>query len=225
MTIREKQYPLAVLKLVEGRDTPQSQRTWVISPNENPSTSASSYHVVPPMHRVHSGENTSNAMDIHIYLDFIGVVDEQPNGQQRDSKHWGQKRSEKRSKKRSEKQDQRNTPPVWRKHHTHSLTILRASRWLNREGSYVYEHIFSGQYDFQGQMTTAADVQARIVCDRLAILRGMHDISDLMWVDEVQEIYRQIMGIEGLPHTQAFKIWRVERSPISSKPRFPRKRL
>lgn len=161
VSVREKQYPLGLLKLVEGRDTSHAIRTWIICPTE-----------------VKQGLDT---LDIHIYLDFIGVTSEsiQPH----------QSRT-------------RGT--------THTITILRASRTLQRDGTYRYDHIFSKQYDFQGQCTTPADVQARIACDRIAVLAGMRPISEAGWQDELEEIYRQVMGQDGLPHTQAFKFWRKQ---------------
>lgn len=172
VSIREKQYPLGLLKLVEGRDTLRAIRTWIICPKD-----------------YDSGEKrkaSSSSMDIHIYLDFIGAID-------------GSVRS------RTISQD-------WSATTTHTITILKASRRLNYEGTYDYEHLFSGHFDFQGQMVTAAEVQARIACDRLAILRGMRYISDLTWADEVEEVYRQIMGLDGIPSTEAFKFWRLEQS-------------
>ena len=160
VSVREKQYPLGLLKLVEGRDTSHAVRTWIICLNSD------QRGLVP--------------LDIHIYLDFIGVTGDLS------SRHQGKRRT----------------------NGTHTITILRASRTLQADGNYLCEHIFSSDYDFQGQHATPADVQARITCDRIAVLAGMRPITDQEWPDEIEELYRQIMGREGLPHTQAFKFWR-----------------
>lgn len=178
VVIREKQYPLGLLKLVEGRDTLRAIRTWIFCPKEH-----GRYHSI--------GDTAEDAMDIHIYLDFIGSLE-------------GHYRSSQASKELTQKA-------------THTITILKASHRLNYDGTYDYDHLFSGQYDFQGQMVTSAEVQARIACDRLAILRGMRPIPELSWADEVEEIYRQIMGLEGLSSTEAFKFWRMEQSRSTSK--------
>ena len=167
VSVREKQYPLGLLKLVEGRDTSHAVRTWIISPTTNQSG------MMP--------------LDLHIYLDFIGVIIGDPSAPQRQGRGTG----------------------------THTITILRASRMLQSDGTYNYEHIFSNDYDFQGQHSTPADVQARIACDRIAVLAGMRPISDLQWPDEMEEIYRQVMGREGLLNTQAFKFWRKKASSRS----------
>ena len=178
VSLREKQYPLGLLKLVEGRDTLRAIRTWIICPKDTDQDG--------------KGVADRNApMDIHIYLDFVGSVE-------------GHNRSH-------------PIPQEWSATATHTITILKASHQLNLDGTYNYEHLFSGQYDFQGQMITAAEVQARITCDRLAILRGMRPIPDLTWADEVEEVYRQIMGLEGIPSTAAFKFWRLEQSRSKSK--------
>lgn len=174
VAIREKQYPLGLLKLVEGRDTLRAIRTWIICPQDQD----------PRNNRTE--KRGDRPRDIHIYLDFIGSIE-------------GQNRSPK-------------GPTEFSPTATHTITILRASHRLNYDGTYDYEHLFSGHYDFQGQMITAAEVQARIACDRLAILRGMRYIPDLNWADEVKEVYRQIMGLEGLPSTEAFRFWRREQS-------------
>lgn len=166
VSVREKQYPLGLLKLVEGRDTSHAIRTWIISPTE-----------------VKQG---MEALDIHIYLDFIGAT--------------------------SESMPAHNPRP---RGTTHTITILRASRSLQHNGTYRYDHIFSSHYDFQSQCMTPADVQARIACDRIAVLAGMRPIRDEGWHDELEEIYRQVMGQDGLPHTQAFKFWRKSSSPRS----------
>ena len=161
VSVREKQYPLGLLKLVEGRDTSHAIRTWIICPTDN-----------------HQG---MTALDLHIYLDFIGAIAGDPTASHRQHGRSGG---------------------------THTITILRASRTLQSDGTYSYDHIFSSDYDFQGQHSTPADVQARIACDRIAVLAGMRPITDLQWPDEMEEIYRQVMGREGLPKTQAFKFWR-----------------
>ena len=177
VALREKQYPLGLLKLVEGRDTLRAIRTWIICPKDTDQGGKRA-----------RGEKT--AMDIHIYLDFVGSI---------------------------EGNRSRPVPKEWSATATHTITILKASHRLNHDGTYDYEHLFSGQYDFQGQMITAAEVQARIACDRLAILRGMRFISDLTWADEVDEVYRQIMGLEVIPSTEAFKFWRLEQSRSTAK--------
>lgn len=179
VSVREKQYPLGLLKLVEGRDTSHAVRTWIISPSTT--------------------HNDSLApLDTHIYLDFIGMV------------------ADKKGK---------FSRPARRSNGTHTITILKASRTLQEDGTYKYDHVFSRDYDFQGQHATPADVQARIACDRIAVLTGMRRIDDLKWPDEIEEIYRQVMGREGLPNTQAYKFWRKKSSgrslnrPSSSKNR------
>ena len=160
VSVREKRYPLGLLKLVEGRDTSHAVRTWIISPT-------ASQHGMTPL-------------DLHIYLDFIGVTADGPSSHKAQG-GWGE---------------------------THTITILRASHTLQRDGTYTYDHIFSRHYDFQGQHSTPADVQARIACDRIAVLAGMRLIPDLEWPDEVEEIYLQVMGRDGLPNTQAYQFWR-----------------
>lgn len=179
VALREKQYPLGLLKLVEGRDTLRAIRTWIICPQDQ-------NKINNPTRK-----KGDRPQDIHIYLDFIGSLE-------------GQNRSPQQPKEFS--------PTA-----THTITILSASHRLNYDGTYDYEHLFSGQYDFQGQMITAAEVQARIVCDRLAILRGMRYVPDSTWADEVEEVYRQVMGLKGLPSTEAFKFWRREPSRRSQK--------
>ena len=168
VSIREKQYPLGVLKLVEGRDTSHAVRTWIICPK--------------------SGQESIMApLDLHVYLDFLGGTDPLASGS-----------------------NSRN-----RSNGTHMITILRASRRLQSDGTYRYDHIFSSDYDFQGQHSTPADVQARIACDRIAVLAGIRPIAEADWPDEIEEIYRQVMGREGLTHTQAFKFWRKKASARS----------
>lgn len=178
VSVREKQYPLGLLKLVEGRDTLRAIRTWIISPTQSDDTAR--------------GDRASQdaPLDIHIYLDFIGSVKGPYSASANPSVF-----------------DSSSSSPTA----THTITVLKASHRLKYDGSYDYEHLFSGQYDFQGQMITAAEVQARIACDRLAILRGMRYISDLTWPEEVEEVYRQIMGLDGNPRTEAFKFWRSEK--------------
>ena len=179
VAIRKKQYPLGLLKLVEGRDTLRAIRTWIICPQDQGTN------------RRQTKNRGDGPRDIHIYLDFVGSIE-------------GQNRF-------------RKGPTDFSPTATHTMTILIASHRLNYDGTYDYEHLFSGQYDFQGQMTTAAEVQARIACDRLAILRGMRYIPEASWADEVEEVYRQIMGLEGLPTTEAFKFWRLAQSRSSPK--------
>ncbi|MEM9213132.1 MAG: hypothetical protein AAGD25_02200 [Cyanobacteria bacterium P01_F01_bin.150] len=179
VALREKQYPLGLLKLVEGRDTLWAIRTWIICPQEQSASKERAKH------------RKNEPMDIHIYLDLIGSVE-------------GRNRLP-------------NVSTEFSRTATHTITVLKASHRLSYSGAYDYEHLFSGQYDFQGQMITAAEVQARIACDRLAILRGMRYIHDSAWENEVEEVYRQIMGLEGLPSTEAFKFWRLSQSRHSSK--------
>ncbi|NET54232.1 MAG: hypothetical protein F6K09_38165 [Merismopedia sp. SIO2A8] len=171
VSVREKQYPLGLLKLVEGRDTQHAVRTWIICPTQaNP-------QVVP--------------MDLHIYLDFVDITSKA----------------------------QAHTRSTMSLRTTHTVTLMRASHALQQDGNYAYEYIFSKQYDFKGQHATAADVQARIACDRIAVLAGMRPVQDVQWADEVEEIYRQVMGREGIPSTQAFKFWRKKQqsSRLSSR--------
>ncbi|NEQ96320.1 MAG: hypothetical protein F6K30_06290 [Cyanothece sp. SIO2G6] len=182
ISVREKQYPLGLLKLVEGRDTLHAVRTWIISPNSSP-------------------ESPSMPMDLHIYLDFIDVSSILYQG----SAH---------SRNPSAGSSQAGGPMRT----THTITLMRASHTLEADGNYTYEHIFSNQYDFKGQQATPADVQARIACDRIAVLAGMCPIQDMAWPDEVDEIYRQVMGRDGLPATQAFKFWRKKKQASRPKP-------
>ncbi|MGK7890558.1 MAG: hypothetical protein AB4042_14605 [Leptolyngbyaceae cyanobacterium] len=182
VSVREKQYPLGLLKLVEGRDTLHAVRTWIISPNQSP-------------------DSTSIPMDLHIYLDFVDATSTLYQG----SAHSGNSSSS-GSRGRA----------AFRA--THTLMLMWASHSLQADGNYAYEHIFSKQYDFKGQQTTPADVQARIACDRIAVLAGMCPIQDTEWPAEIEEIHRQVMGREGIPSAQAFKVWRKKKQASRTKP-------
>lgn len=174
VSVREKQYPLGLLKLVEGRDTHHAVRTWIVCPT-----------LLDPQ---------TDSLDLHIYLDFVDVT------------HKSQAHIQSTMARRA----------------THTVTLMRASHTLQADGHYTYQHVFSGQYDFKGQLATTAEVQARITCDRIAVLAGMRPIQDVEWADEVEEIYRQVMGREGLPSTQAFNFWRKKKQSSRLSPRTAR---
>ncbi|MEB3232576.1 MAG: hypothetical protein VKJ64_16325 [Leptolyngbyaceae bacterium] len=181
VSVREKQYPFGLLKLVEGRDTLHAVRTWIISPNQ-------------------SSDLTTDLMDLHIYLDFVDATS---------TMYYGSAHNTGESMATSKEGGAFRT--------THTITLMRASSTLQADGTYTYEHIFSKQYDFKGQQATPADVQARIACDRIAVLAGMCPVKDVEWPDEIEEIHRQVMGREGIPSTQAFKFWRKKKQASRSK--------
>lgn len=87
---------------------------------------------------------------------------------------------------------------------THTITILRASHALSRNGEYSVEHVFSGDYEFSAAAINQSRA-ANMACQYVALLVARWEISSYRWPDEMAQIYYKVTRT-GKPYvnTQAF---------------------
>jgi hypothetical protein len=78
---------------------------------------------------------------------------------------------------------------------SHTITILEASRWLNREGNYSSTVIFTKEYDFLGSDFSAnRDKYALPIITDIANLLLYRALKTISWEIEIEQSQKRFMG-------------------------------
>jgi hypothetical protein len=78
---------------------------------------------------------------------------------------------------------------------SHTVTILEASRWLNREGNYSSNVIFTKEYDFLGSDFNATrDKYAIPIITDMANLLLYRNLKTINWEIEIEMSQKRFMG-------------------------------
>lgn len=163
--LQTKTSPFAILKLVQ-RDTPRAVRTFILTPIEQPSKSEV---LVRP-----------DIKDIHICLDHLWTIESYPDF------------------KLTNKTKSFSVSPVRKfvkPEYTHTITVLKASRWVNREGKYSTDIIFSKEYDFLGRDSGVyRDKYATPIITEVASLLLYRPLGEMNWEHEIESSQKTFMG-------------------------------
>lgn len=158
-----------VIKRVE-RETPRAVDTYVFSPFQ------------PNM----SMNATDSAFDYHICLDFLGVLDANTN--ERSAKSYKYK------KQPDEFVDIQKASVYNKTHNTHTVTIIKSSRWVNKDGEYIGEVLFQKEYDFVGRWSYFGRDRLAVPIFRSAISR-LKTLSPLSvkWDEELTKATKKFI--------------------------------
>jgi hypothetical protein len=151
-----------VLKLVEGRDTLRSVRTWVFSPAVN---------------QARQQMKLKRPLDWHIYLDYLQYVPIRESVAYRSL-----------GNNKTIRIPSRTVKPASRA--THTVTILRASHHPDKEGNYNVSLVCSKDFDcYQNSMV---EKEAIVLCDLIAKLIAYRYLEGRNMSNELQAIYHLV---------------------------------
>jgi hypothetical protein len=78
---------------------------------------------------------------------------------------------------------------------THRITILKSSRWKNKEGKYITELILKKEYNFLGKSRSKnINLDAITVLDNVVELLNYRDIKDINFEWEIDTFQKQLMS-------------------------------
>ena len=168
-----------IIHLLDGRDTPRAIRTWMYTPKRQKLNAAQMVA-------------TSTPMDLHIYVDFLGPL---PHSNTPSAIEERELR---------ENQRKRGISVT-----THRLQLLKASHFLNADGSYDSNLIFWQELDCHppagsGLAARAADKIAMRFTDALAFkcleLAKPLKAKPEVWAEIVEEVFSTVRSNLLNPH-------------------------